>query len=205
MFVPKIYRAKSVSDIKVFVKNNSFASLVGQLDGRPIATHTPLFLTEIDGKDYLVGHIARANEQYKCFDGEQQLLAIFQNQHSYISSSWYKETTSVPTWNYIAVHITGTAIPMTDQETRTLMHNMVTSYEGGQKNPFKIDDLPEEQYKRLLRGIVAFKIEIDTIEAAYKLSQDKSTLDHKNITAELRKTDDPLAHQIADDMDTQNA
>ena len=34
------------------------------------------------------------------------LLAIFSGVHTYISSSWYNHE-NVPTWNYLAVHVSG--------------------------------------------------------------------------------------------------
>lgn len=200
MYVPKKFRAKSVDDIKTFIKENSFASLISYLGDKPIATHTPLFYSQIGGEDYLIGHISKANEQHQCFDGKQKLLAIFQNQHSYISSSWYSHT-NAPTWNYISAHITGTVSPMTEQESRNLISNMVDHYEQVEKNPFKVSDFEEKKFAEMLNAIVAFKMKIENFEAAYKLSQNRNDLDHQNIVAELRKKSDPFSKMIADDME----
>ena len=66
----------------------------------------------------LIGHLARANDQWK--DGDGRALAIFLGPNHYISPSWYptKKQTGmvVPTWNYIAVHAHGEITFFNDEE-----------------------------------------------------------------------------------------
>lgn len=108
MHIPHHYKNENISEVKDFLKSNSFGILVNQVNGKPWATHIPLELdVDAGGNDILVGHIAKANEQWKGFEENEEVLCIFNGPHSYISSSWYKKR-DVPTWNYIAVHIYGT-------------------------------------------------------------------------------------------------
>ena len=52
---------------------------------RMVATHLPLML---DG-EHLVGHIARANEQWRLLDTTVESLAIFSGVDGYVSPSYY--------------------------------------------------------------------------------------------------------------------
>ena len=43
--------------------------------------------------------------------------------------------------------------------------------------------------RKKVKGIVGFKMEIEEIDAAYKLSQNRSDIDKKNIVEELNKSE----------------
>ena len=51
-----------------------------------------------------------------------------------------------------------------------------------------------------LNGLIAFEISIDRIDAAYKLSQNRSDRDYQEIIERLRASGDPLDQAIAEDM-----
>src|ERR1700759_3690581 len=108
MYIPRRFEEKDTHTIHTFIRENSFAILLSIQDGRPVGTHIPLQLeTNEEGKDILVGHISRGNEQKHTLVDGAQILAIFPGPHAYISPRWYTEM-RVPTWNYIAVHVYGT-------------------------------------------------------------------------------------------------
>ncbi len=50
------------------------------------------------------------------------------------------------------------------------------------------------------RGIIAFEIEITSIEAVKKISQNRDKKNHENIISELENTGDFNAKQIACEM-----
>src|SRR6187402_3094913 len=107
MYIPREYKNEDLASVKEFIQSNGFAILVSEAEGKPWATHLPLVLdTNSEGKDILFGHISKANKQWKDFDPDKEVLAIFSGPHAYISSSWYDHV-NVPTWNYLAVHIYG--------------------------------------------------------------------------------------------------
>jgi len=117
MYIPPYYENKDLSEIKKFLQENSFGILINVVDGKPWGTHIPMELeTNAEGGDVLVGHIAKANPQWKHFDNNKEVLCIFNGPHAYVSSSWYKEE-EVPTWNYIAVHVYGKLELLSDEET----------------------------------------------------------------------------------------
>ena len=70
MYTPSHYKNENLDEVREFLKQNSFGILINQTDGRPWATHIPLELDVDDvGKDILVGHISKANPQWKSFKG----------------------------------------------------------------------------------------------------------------------------------------
>lgn len=185
MYIPKQYKHEKLSEVKGFIRENAFAILVNDVNGRPWATHIPLEL-EMDenGKEFLVGHIAKANPQWQHFDEQKEVLCIFNGPHSYISSSWYKEE-EVPTWNYIAVHIYGGLTILNEAAVLSSLHKLVDKYETNSKNPVSLHNMSKKTMRQI-KGIVGFKIEIKEVQAAYKLSQGREQ-DHENIKRELEE------------------
>src|SRR5690606_3576711 len=102
MYVPPSFRPHDHEVLQAFMRRHSFATLVSQLDGVPFATHLPLLHRAQVGSDgQLLGHVARANPQWQELAG-QQVLAIFNGPHAYVSPTWYGVKDAVPTWNYQA-------------------------------------------------------------------------------------------------------
>jgi transcriptional regulator len=198
MYIPPHYKNENIAQIKDFLIKNSFAILISQVDGRPWATHIPLEL-ELDenGKDVLVGHISKANVQWKAFTESPKVLCIFNGPHAYVSSSWYREE-EVPTWNYIAVHVYGNLSLLDEAAVMASLHRLVDKYEVHSKQPVSLHSMSAKTLKQV-RGIVGFKIEITDIQAAYKLSQTRGE-DHPKIINELEKRPDPGSQEIARTM-----
>lgn len=195
MYIPSKYKNEDLSEVKDFIRSNSFAILINQLNGKPWATHTPLELDKDgDGNDILIGHIARANPQWKAFEANPEVLCIFNGPHSYVSSSWYKEE-EVPTWNYIAVHIYGSLTIMTESEVLTWLGGLVDHYEKDEKTPLSLKDLSPATLRQV-KGVVGFRIKIKQIQAAYKLSQGREE-DHARIIKELQNKKDAGSQQVS--------
>lgn len=187
MYIPNHYKNENLDEVKEFIKQNSFAILVNQVDGKPWATHIPLELEKNSkGDSVLVGHIAKANPQWKSFSDEAEVLCIFNGPHAYVSSSWYKEE-EVPTWNYIAVHIYGNLNILSEEETMASLHRLVNTYEADSENPIDLNNLSKKTLRQV-KGVVGFEIEIKTIQAAFKLSQTRQE-DHTEITKQLKNRD----------------
>jgi len=189
MYIPHYYKNENIAEVKEFLIENSFGILLNTVDGRPWGTHIPLELdVDKDGNDILMGHLAKANPQWKNFEGDPEVLCIFNGPHSYVSSSWYQEE-EVPTWNYIAVHIYGKLKIIEGETLMSHLKKLVDKYESGSKDPIKIENLSKNTMKQV-RGVVGFQIEINEIQAAYKLSQGREH-DHSKIIQELE--DKPYA------------
>ncbi len=98
MYIPKLFEVTDLATLHEFIETHSFATLVTAAGERPIATRVPLLLERSRGRQgTLLGHVARANPQWRSFDGEQQCLAMFDGPHAYVSPSWYANAPAVPT------------------------------------------------------------------------------------------------------------
>src|SRR5262245_32355226 len=107
MYIPTAFAELDLTRLHDFIEEHSFGLLVSQVDGVPFATHLPFLLQRTTGSQgTLVGHVARANPQWRQAAG-QNALAIFSGPHTYISPTWYEAEQVVPTWNYTAVHAYG--------------------------------------------------------------------------------------------------
>ena len=187
MYIPNYFKNNNIKEVKEFINRNGFGTLINIIDGKPRATHIPLeWDTNREGKDILLGHISKANPQWKNFNNDESVLTVFLGPHSYISSSWYNHE-NVPTWNYIAVHIYGRIRIIEGGELLKSLNKLVDKYERNSAEPVSIENLSPQTLKKL-REIVGFEIIIREIQAAYKLSQNRNKIDFKNIIKELENT-----------------
>ncbi|MEC1751701.1 FMN-binding negative transcriptional regulator [Bacillus mojavensis] len=200
MYIPKYYRVTNVDDIWDFVQNNSFGTIVTTAQGKPIATHLPLQLMKEGDTYYITGHIAYGNPQWRTFEACEDVLVMFQGPHAYISSSWY-EKENVPTWNYQAVHVYGTASILNEEELKHDLTMLLQKYEKHRKNPVLWDKLSPQLLESQLKGIVGFKMKVGEIQASYKLSQNRNEEDYMNIIDQLRNEGDSNSKQMAELME----
>lgn len=199
MYIPKYFKVTDFDEIREFIQRNSFGTIVTTKQYKPIATHLPLELHKQGDHYYISGHMAYANPQWKTFEAENDnVLVMYQGPHSYISSSWYEQE-NVPTWNYQAVHVYGTASIMSEQELEEDLKLLLQKYEGQRKNPVLWVNL-SQQTKKQIKGIVGFKIKIQEVQAAYKLSQNRKEQDYNNIIDKLHGEENLNSHQIAQVM-----
>ena len=199
MYIPNLYKNENQAEIAQFLHENGFAILVNQTNGKLWATHIPLILgTNSNGKQILIGHISKLNPQAESFNQNDEVLAIFSGSHSYISSSWYDHE-NVPTWNYLAVHVYGKVQLHSYEESIEGLKKLVNKYEAKSEKPIRIEDLSEKTMREA-RGIVSFEIEISSIEAQKKLSQNRDDKNYQNIISELEKTNENQAIEIAKAM-----
>ncbi len=200
MYIGRKYFPPNDQAVIDFINRYSFATLYGTLNGDPRAVHLPLEI-QIDGDNAkLIGHVARGNDIKECFSQSESMMAVFMEPHAYISSSWY-DFKEVPTWNYIAVHITGKPRGLSEQKTKESLYTLVDKYEGSNPNGFRMDQLDEKYLNAQVRGVVGFEIEISKIEARFKLSQNRDDKNYHVIISKLRDRDDALSHVIADEME----
>jgi transcriptional regulator len=200
MYIPRRYEEKDRETIHAFIRENSFAILVSVKDGLPVGTHIPLQLEKDEaGRDILMGHISKGNEQkYTLTDGAK-VLAIFPGPHAYISPRWYTQM-KVPTWNYISVHVYGTVTIVEGEELRAALSRLMDTYEHQMPRPVRMEEIPEKELNADLRGIVGFQILIEDIQAAYKLSQNRDEQSFHQVIGQLEQGDE-VERKVAEGME----
>jgi transcriptional regulator len=200
MYIPKNFKVTNVNEIWDFIEENSFGTIVTTEQGKPIATHLPLGFIKKGNDYYLTGHMAFGNHQWKTFETCENVLVMFQGPHAYISSSWYSHE-NVPTWNYQAIHLYGKASILEKDELIEELTRMLEKYEQNREKPVLWDKLSPELLESQLKGIVGFKIKVEEIQAAYKLSQNRNETDYNNIIDKLQNEENPNSHQMAEVME----
>lgn len=187
MYIPSSFRIDDAEKLRAFMREHSFATLVSRDDrGAPLASHLPLLLRDgADGAPVLLGHMARANPQWRQFSPNEEILAVFHGPHGYISPSWYASEQVVPTWNYAAVHAYGVPrVVESGDRLAEIVEETITEYESGFAQPWKAN-LPEEFHQNLLKGIVGFEIPIVRLEGKFKLGQNRLEADVRGACAAL--------------------
>ncbi|MDO6429876.1 FMN-binding negative transcriptional regulator [Flavitalea sp. BT771] len=199
MYIPRRYEEKDKEKIHSFIQENAFGLLISVKEGTPAGTHIPLLLEkDAEGRDILMGHISRGNEQKYALQDGAKVLVVFTGPHAYISPRWYTQMT-VPTWNYIAVHVYGTVKIVEGDELHAALRRLVDHFEHPMPQPVKVEEIPEKPYNENFRGIIGFKIYIDEMQAAYKLSQNRDEESYHHVVRELEKGDD-VARGVAEEM-----
>ena len=167
--------------IAALIAAHPFGLLVtaaGGLDASPI----PFVVTREGDGLLLSGHLAAGNPQCARIAAGDAALAIFGGPHAYISPSWYRTQPAVPTWDYAAVHVHGRLQPMTDDgQMRAMLRAL-----GAADPNFTLESLPADFLAGMMRGIRAFRIRSERIEAQWKMTQNRSVADRESVIAALR-------------------
>ncbi|AEJ41151.1 protease synthase and sporulation protein [Sulfobacillus acidophilus TPY] len=126
-------------------------------------------------------------------------MLVFQGPHAYISSSWYA-VEEVPTWDYLAVHAYGTVRVLTSEELKTVLETMLIRYESHRENGRLWSTFNPALHEREMRAIVGFEIEVTEIQAAAKMSQNRTDEDYRAIVTALEESNDAEARRVAEWM-----
>ena len=197
MYLPKRYREEDQKEIIQFLKGNGFPALVSQHEGKLVATHLPVEILENpDGTLTILGHMSRANPQWKTF-GEQEVLLIFQGAHTYVSPRWYNHP-NVPTWNYLIVHVYGTVRMLEGSELYNLLSQLVQKHEVN--SGYSLEALPADLVEKEIKGVAGFALQVTRIDAAYKLSQNRDDESYASIVTQLEARHDAASTEIAQHM-----
>ena len=156
MYIPKYFRVTNVDEIWNFVQKNSFGTIVTTEQGKPIATHLPLQLIKEGDTYYITGHMAYGNTQWRTFEICDDVLVMFQGPHAYISSRYEEE--NVPTWNYQAVHVYGTASILGEEELKQDLTMLLQKYEEYRENPVLWENLSSQRLKNKSKVLLDLKL-----------------------------------------------
>ncbi len=129
-------------------------------------------------------------------------LVIVTGPDAYVSPTWYPSKDEhgrvVPTWNYTAVHLTGTARVHLDAPwLRNAVTELTDVHESGRRPRWSVGDAPDDFVDAQLRAIVGIEVAVDRVDAKAKLSQNRSEADRLGVIDGLRGEATPGAAAIA--------
>lgn len=199
MYVPAHFDASDIGFCHDLIRAYPFASLTTTTEsGELLASHLPCLLDEPRGPlGTLVAHVARANSQHDELAKGSRALVVFTGPHGYVSPTWYEVHPAVPTWNYCAVHAYGTARILGAEATHLYLARLAKHFEDSGESAWRFDALPPEYKIKMMRGIVAFEIEIGRLEGKAKLSQNRSAGDVAHVIAALESSSAPGDRELS--------
>jgi transcriptional regulator len=158
-------------------------------DGLTVSMIPFLYDPSLGQRGSLLGHLARPNGQWRGADGRDALVLVH-GPDGYVSPAWYAAKREhgrvVPTWNYVLVAVHGSLRVHDDPDwTRDLVERLTRAHERGRAEPWAVSDAPEPYIAGQLRAIVGIEVEIDRVEAKWKLSQNRSAADVAGVIAGL--------------------
>lgn len=200
MYALPHFKIKDPLKILSFMKEHSFVTLCGaDAQGKPVATHVPVFVDQVEGELILSGHIMKSSDHHLAFEENPQVMAVFHGPHAYVSASWYVKPDQASTWNYMTVHASG-KIRFTDhQALLNILKRTTDHFENNPDSPAGFDKMAAEYVDRLSKAIVAFEIRVNNIDHVFKLSQNRDDLSFQQIIDHLSQGD-AQAQAIAEEM-----
>ena len=207
MYVPPANTVDDDTVIRAMVAEIAAAQFVTVADdGFPTATLLPILWEQ----QTVVAHIAKANPQWRALADGSPALLICEGPQAYISPSWYaakyEHGKVVPTWNYSAVHLSGTVRVHHDPDwLHDAVERLTVEHEHRRAQPWHLTDAPQPYIRGQLAGIVGLEIAITRVEAKAKLSQNRSDADRAGVVAGLRtegglRGEAQVADRMADDL-----
>lgn len=194
------YTEKDQQKVIAFMKENAFALITGIGENYPVATQIPLAVKIIDNKMFFEGHLMRKTDHHLAFEKNNNVMVIFTGPHCFVSASWYTNPSVGSTWNYMTVQAKG-KITFTDEAGTLKTVKAVSDKYEGTAGAGAFDNLPEEYIDHMVKAIVGFSIEVESIENTFKLSQNRDAGSQKNIIEQLRKRGDANSAAIAAEME----
>ncbi len=189
MYVPKHFAIQDQQECIKVIKENPFGILVTQVNDKPFATHLPIVIESLDPL-VVTGHLALANPQSGSIRERERALIIFHGAHAYLSPSYYVSSPQVPTWNYVAIHLSGFLEEVDDPaQKQRAIQSMVGQFESSPIDP--------EYIARLLSGIVVFRMSVEILEGKSKMSQNKSQEDRESIQNHLANSENPMDNLVS--------
>ena len=186
MYLPEQFEVTNVDVLIDLIQNHALGCLIVHVDGAIEANHLPF---EYDADQHvLLAHIAKKNPLYQLLQQPQQALVVFIINDAYVSPNWYEgkfeHHRTVPTWNYVVIHVKGEVSLIEDEKAlRGILAKLTRRHEAQQEKPWKMGDAPQDYIQDQLQQIVGVQIEIQNLIGKFKLSQNRSEQDVRNIAS----------------------
>ncbi|OUJ70845.1 FMN-binding negative transcriptional regulator [Hymenobacter crusticola] len=195
MYIPAEFLLTDQAEALAFMQRYNFATLISVDQGLPVASHLPFHVTSEGPRILLTAHLARANPQWRTW-AAQDVLVIFTGPHAYISPTLYEQRESVPTWDYIAVHAYGKVRLLEDTAAKEhALQQLIAIHEPAYQGQW--DTLPATYKASLLRALVAFEVEVSSLQGSKKLNQSRSAVERASIVEHLAGSDDSVTRDLA--------
>ena len=195
MYIPRPF-AVDDADVRELLTHQGASDLITMTADGLVATVLPfVFDPEIGEHGALIGHMARANNQWhESVPGGGEAMVIVRGPEAYVSPTWYATKAEhhrvVPTWNYMIAHVYGQLIVHDDPVwIEKQIRALTTRHEASNAEPWSVDQAPAAFIEQQLKAIVGVEVVISRIEAKFKLSQNQPAENVEGVIRGLRERD----------------
>jgi transcriptional regulator len=200
LYLPRHFVESDPDSIRRVLDGFPFATLISVVDGQPILSHVPILIeyAAAGQPQRAIGHLAAANPHAAQL-GAGGALLVFQGPSGYVSPNWYTTPAqSVPTWNYVAVHLRGTLQRIdTADGKRAIVDALSARHESRLENPWTSDKMSPALLDKMLDAIVGFQLTVTGVDAKFKLSQNRGAADRAGVVQALEASGDAPSLALA--------
>ncbi len=167
------FRAEDRARHIAFARDRAFGVLAISAETAPLLSHVPFLLSE-DGSVAEL-HLVRSNPIVRVLNTPCAARIAVSGPDGYVSPDWYGIDDQVPTWNYVAVHLSGQLELRPQADLGDLLDRQSAFYEGRllPKPPWSPAKMTPDALERMKRMIVPCRMRVDDIQGTWKLNQNK--------------------------------
>ncbi len=171
-----------------FARERGFGVLAVSGQGTPMLSHVPFALADMT----VDLHLVRSNPIVRALSAPLPARIAVSGPDTYVSPDWYGMPDQVPTWNYVAVHLTGVLERRPQDELRALLDRQSALFEHrlAPKPPWTVGKMDPDTLARMMRMIVPCRMRVTEVDGTWKLGQNKPD------AARLAAADGVEAHGI---------
>ncbi len=182
MFVPSHYRIEDEAWHRRIIDGHPLATLTTNGALAPFATRLPALVAPGEPESgplagtELVGHLNRANPHWKALAEGTYARLMFDGPGGFVTPAVYPGAPgdpAAPTWNFVSVHVCGRLrLVRGPEETLEVVRwtaaRLEDRFGAGWDQTASVD-----YFRRIVPGVGAFRLSIESVEALFKLSQEK--------------------------------
>lgn len=168
-----VFHTADTAENLAFARDRAFGVLAVTGEAEPLLSHVPFLLSDDGAVADL--HLVRSNTIVRALAAPRPARIAVSGPDSYISPDWYGMPDQVPTWNYVAVHLTGVLELRPQEELRDVLDRLSARFEDrlAPKTPWTAAKMPPEALARMMRMIVPCRMRVTGVDGTWKLAQNK--------------------------------
>lgn len=183
MYVPAHF-AMTTEQVADVLASAPAGDLVTAGPDGPAATYVPMLHDPEAGEHgALIGHLSRVNDRWR---HPGPALFIVHGPDDYVEADWLSTpaAASVPTWNYVTVHVHGDLVVHDDPEWKLAAVRRL----GAAHGDASVDAMAADAVARMLRAVVGVELRITRLAGKAKMSQNKTPQVVGQVIDGLRET-----------------
>jgi transcriptional regulator len=180
MFVPRQYQASDEKWHRRVISDHPLATLVTNGEVEPYATRLPALIapgqpesSPLVGVEF-VGHMNRANPHWKALSDGTPARLMFDGPGGFVTPAAYHTDPAAPTWNFAAVHVRGRLRLVHDREESLRIVRWTAASLEERFGEAWDQTSSLDYFRQIVPGVGAFRLVAGSVEAMFKLSQEKS-------------------------------